>query len=369
MVLPPRDRPPLALPRPAPERPALPLTCLRALLAAIAVLVAVAAPTLEAQDDRFRTAIELINVTATVSDRDGHFVPNLRKEDFSVYENDRPQEIAFFSSERMPVSLGIVLDASGSMTPEKMTAARSAIERFIFELLDPEDELFFVEFANAPRLAQAWTTDRKAISRAVANVVPAGGTAIYDAVAAALPVAASGRHRKKALLLISDGNDTNSRRSMEDVQRLIRESEVLVYALGVDGPDRNAPRVLRPRTPFPPPRFQIRMPFPGRGGGGRLPPRVPPPIGGGGGWQVPPGDRVDADTLRSLTDDTGGRAEIVRGFTDLGPATAKLAEELRSQYFLGYASTEPKDGRWHAIRVEVRGRRTTVRARRGFIAS
>jgi VWFA-related protein len=336
---------------------------------AATLLLAAVAPRLEAQDDRFRTGIELINVTATVTDRDGHVVPSLRKDDFAVYENGKQQEIAFFSSERMPVSLGIVLDSSGSMTPEKMTAARSAIERFIFELLDPDDELFFVEFANAPRLAQPWTTDRKAISRAVAEVVPAGGTAIYDAIAAALPVASTGRHRKKALLLISDGNDTNSRRTMEDVQRLIRESDVLVYALGVDGSDRDAPRVLRPRTPFPPPRFQIRMPFPGPGGGGRLPPRVPPPIGGRGPWQGPPGERVDADTLRSLTDDTGGRAEIVRGFADLGPATAKLAEELRSQYFLGYASTEPKDGRWHAIRVEVRGRRATVRARRGFIAS
>ncbi len=331
-------------------------------------MLAVAAPRLEAQDDRFRTGIELVNVTATVSDRDGHFVPGLRKDDFTVYENGHAQEIAFFSNERMPVSLGILLDASGSMTPEKMKAARSAIDRFIFELLDPDDELFFVEFANSPRVAQPWTTDRRAISRAVADVVPIGGTAIYDAIAAALPVAATGRHRKKALLLISDGNDTNSRRSMEEAQRLIRESEVLVYALGVDGTERETPRILRPRTPFPPPRFQIRLPFPGPGGG-RLPPRVPPPIGGGGTWQVPPGDRVDADTLRSLTDDTGGRAEIVRGFDDLGPATAKLADELRSQYFLGYASTEPKDGRWHTIRVEVRGRRTTVRARRGFIAS
>jgi VWFA-related protein len=359
VVPPPRDRSPLA-----PSRGAV----RAALLAGLIAWVEIATPSLLAQDDHFRTGIELVHVTATVSDRDGHFVPSLRKENFAVFENGRPQEIAFFSNERMPVSLGIVLDASGSMTPEKMTAARSAIDRFIFELLDPDDELFFVEFANSPKVAQPWTTDREAISRAVADVVPIGGTALYDAIAAALPVAATGRHRKKALLLISDGNDTNSRRSIEDVQRLIRDSEVLVYALGVDGTERDAPRILRPRAPFPPPRFQIRLPFPGQGGG-RMPPRVPPPIGGRGPWQGPPGDRVDADTLRSLTDETGGRAEIVRGFSDLAPATAKLADELRSQYFLGYASTEPKDGRWHAIRVEVRGRRATVRARRGFIAS
>ncbi len=336
---------------------------------AAGLLAALAGAAVRAQTDTFRGGIALVNVTATVTDGDGRFVPGLRKEDFAVYEGGRPQEITLFSSERVPVSLGIVLDASGSMTADKMDAARSAIDRFVVELLDPRDELFFEEFADSPRVTQGWTTDRRAVSRAVASVVPIGGTAMYDAIAAAVPMAATGSHRKKAVLLISDGNDTSSRHTERDVQRLIRESEVLVYALGIDGRPREAPRILRPRAPVPMPPFQIRIPFPGPAGRGRFPPRVPPPIVGGGTRPQRLGDRVNADALRAITDETGGRTEIVRGVGDLGDATARLADELRSQYYLGYASTEPRDGRWHDIRVEVRNRRLTIRARRGYVAS
>jgi VWFA-related protein len=179
---------------------------------------------------RFRSGVELINVTATVAD-DGRFVPGLRKDDFTVFENGKRQDVSHFSNERVPVSLGILLDTSGSMTPDKMSAARSAIDRFIYDLLDPEDELFFGEFATNARITQDWTTDRRAISRAAGRVGAVGGTAMYDAIAEALPVAAVGKNRKKAILVISDGNDTNSSVSVGQLRLLIRESEVLVYAL------------------------------------------------------------------------------------------------------------------------------------------
>ena len=97
-----------------------------------------------------------------------------------------------------------------------------------------------------------------------------------------------------------------------------------------------------------------------------------PPIGGGGGattWPSAPGDRVNADALRQITDDTGGRTEIVRGSEGLGSATARIADELSKQYYLGYSSNTERDGQWHAIRVAVRDKRLTVRARRGYIAS
>ena len=176
--------------------------------------------------------VELINVTATVTDDDGRFVSGLRKEDFTVFEDDVRQDVTYFSNDRVPVSLGILLDASGSMTRDKMSAARSAIDRFIYDLLGSDDELFFLEFANRPDLVQEWTTDRRAISRAVVRVNPSGGTAMYDAIARALPLAGIGRHPKKALLVISDGNDTNSRLSVGELRPRIRESEVLVYARG-----------------------------------------------------------------------------------------------------------------------------------------
>ena len=149
------------------------------------------------EEAQFRSGVDLIHVAATVTDDQGHFVRELRESDFTIYEDGVRQDIAYFSSERVSVSLGLLLDASGSMTREKMAAAVSAINRFVFDLLDPSDELFFSEFANTPVLTQEWTTDRAAIGRAVRHVSPGGGTALYDAIADALPVAETGRHRKR----------------------------------------------------------------------------------------------------------------------------------------------------------------------------
>jgi Ca-activated chloride channel homolog len=336
------------------QRPSLLLT----LAAVVTAVVSTAAQSSDAF--RFRSGVELVNVTATVTDDNGRFVSGLRKEDFTLFEDGTRQEVTHFSNERVPVSLGILLDASGSMTPDKMSAARAAIDRFIFDLLGEQDELFFVEFANTPRMTQQWTTDRRAISRALARVNPNGGTAIYDAVAEALPFAEAGQNRKKALLVISDGNDTNSHVAVGELRQLIRESEVLVYALGVDGTSRNnGGTVVRPPVQLPIP---IPFPFPGR-----RPQITRPQIVWSGSSGS--GERVNADALRQITDDTGGRTEIVRGFDGLEAATARIADELSKQYYLGYTSTNDKDGRWHAIRLDVRDRRLTVRARRGYVAS
>jgi Ca-activated chloride channel homolog len=338
------------------------MTCIPRSLLAVA-LASGAAATLAAQNQEgftFRSGVELINVTTTVTDDAGRFVSGLRKEDFTVYEDGTRQDVTQFSNERVPVSLGIVLDSSGSMTPDKMSSARSAIDRFVYDLLGKDDELFFMEFANRPDLVQDWTTDRRAISRAVSRVSPAGGTAMYDAIADAVPLANAGTHPKKALLVISDGNDTNSGISVGELRQLIRESEVLVYALGVDGTAttfRNGPTIQLP--------MPIPLPIPGR----RRPGGFPPIIGGGGSSQRAAAERVNPDALRQITDDTGGRTEIVRGFADLDNATARIADELSKQYYLGYVSTGKKDGRWHAIKVEVKDRRLSVRARRGYVAS
>ena len=347
------------------------------------------------QEPPFRAGVEVVNVTATVTDDLGRFVPSLTQDDFTVFEDGRPQEIVYFARERVPVSLGILLDVSGSMTPDKMASARDAINRFVFNLLGPEDELFFMAFASRAELMQPWTTDKRAIIQAVRSVTASGGTALYDAVDEALPLAQQGHHRKKALLVISDGNDTNSEVSLSRLREHVRESEVLVYALGVDGaettdtfpgptsaPPRGGPR--GPSSPFP-------IPFPGGRGGGRFPLTLPQIIGGGGRFPgtggdprrfpVPPptiarrpfpnatGNRVNADALREITDDTGGRTEIVRGFGDLDSATARIADELSRQYALSYASTGKRDGKWHAIRVSVKNKDFSVRARRGYVAS
>jgi len=236
----------------------------------------------------------------------------------------------------------MLLDVSSSMTEAQLTTARLAIHHFVFDLLDQQDELLLMEFAGRGRILQQWTRDRESFGRALrqaneepldpiaalqsGGTFPAGnyGTAVYDAVATSLRLAARGANRKKAVLVITDGIDTSSRRTIKQVQDAIRASEVLVYALGVAGSTST---------------FGF---FNGA---------------------------VDTSGLRKLTDDTGGRTEVVKGFKDLDKATARLADEFNQQYVIGYAAPS-HDGRWHSIKVEVRKKRgAKVRARTGYVSS
>ena len=318
---------------------------------------------------RFRSGVELINVTATVSDTTGRFVAGLRQEDFLIYEDDQLQAVTHFSAERVPVSLGIALDTSQSMSGEKIREARSAIDGLLEALGDPQDEFFLYRFSTRPMLVQEWTAERSAISRALTNVSPLGQTALYDAITDAIPLAQQGRNQKKALVVISDGNDTSSRHTLDDARQRIHESETLVYAIGVDcdtptlGRSPLQQRRGRGRMPIP-------FPFPPGGGRGRpsWPPTGPQGPSGRPNFQRCP-DPVDSVALRDLTDDSGGRTEIIRDPRDLNPATTRVADELSKQYYLGYPASGKKDGRWHAIRVEVRNHAYRVRARRGYMAT
>jgi len=319
---------------------------------------------------RFKSGVELINVTATVTDASGRFVPNLRQEDFVVYEDEERQNVTHFSADRVPVSLGILLDTSQSMQGEKFDAARTALDRFLADLSSQDDEFFLMQFSSTPNLLQGWTDDRRLLSRALVGVAPRGGTAMYDAIADSLPLMKRARNRKQALVIVSDGNDMTSDTPLTSVHQIIRQSEALVYAVGVDCTTAGTYRRQdfqdlqwgqpRPR-PFPMP----------PGGGGRRPWPQPPP-------QSPYrtfnrcSDPVDVRALRDLTDDSGGRTEIIRDPKDLNPATAAIADELSRQYYLGYPSLGKKDGRWHTIRVELRDGAShgyRVRARRGYVAS
>jgi VWFA-related protein len=340
---------------------------------ALASLAAQSGQTPEQGNDpqgfRFRTGVELVNVTATVTDASGRFVSGLTKDDFRVYDDDEPQSISHFSSERVPVSLGIVLDTSASMDGEKMSSARDALDRFLFQLLDPDDEVFLYRFDNEPELVEGWTKDKRRINQSLGRIQPRGGTALYDTVAEAVQLAQRGHNRKKAVVIISDGNDTNSHIDVLSLKRLIRETEVLVYAVGIDGPGlptyASYGGMQRPRQP---PRVPVPFPFPFPGG--RRPVPQPPsgPPGGNPRWpRNSADDRVNVAALRDITDDSGGRTEIIRQPRDLDPATAGIADELSKQYYMGYAAGAA-DGKWHTIRVEVRQPSYHVRARRGYIA-
>ena len=353
-----------------------------------AIFIRAGDPTLAQQQDssrdqfRFRTGVDLINVTATVTDANGRFVSGLTKDDFRIYQDDRQQVITHFSSERVPVSLGILLDTSGSMSGEKMSAAKAALNRFLLDLLHEEDEVFLYKFDRTPQLVHEWTTERHRVSRALDRLQAAGGTALYDALAEAVPLALAGRHRKKALVVISDGNDTTSRIAIEELKAQIRETEILVYAIGIDSQAETEESIRWPWSRIREVSFQGRgrpipfpFPIPGR-------PRPTPPAPGTPGNPPilrprSPGsrsttgndDRVNVAALREITDASGGRTEVVRSARDLNPATASIADELSRQYYIGYAFQGEKDGRWHTIRVEVRDGRHHVRARRGFVAT
>lgn len=262
----------------------------------------------------YRSGVDLVYVTATVVDRDGRFVGGLTADDFVVSEEGRPQKIVSFSAVRVPVSLGIALDVSGSMTPPQTQTARAAIRRLVNDLLGPDDELFFAVFERKTLLLQEWTPDRQVFGRALDGAKVGGTTALYDAVQKLLPVVESGRHDKKALLVVSDGDDRASQISQRDLQRSVRASDVLVYALGVDG-----------------------------------------------------GEGLNTRSLRRFTDDTGGRTEVVNGFKNLDAATMRLADELNRQYQLAYLMPGTRDGRWHPIKVEVRRKSVVVRARSGYV--
>lgn len=343
----------------------------------IAVLSLVAVATLDGQQPsgqnpdafRFKSGVELVNVTATVADSNGRFVPGLTRDDFIVYEDDVRQTVSQFSADRVPVSLGIALDTSGSMAGEKIDAARAALDRFLSALLDEHDEVFVYRFSDTPVLLHGWTSDKASMARVLDRVIPEGGTALYDAVSDAVPMAARGKNQKKAVVIISDGNDTSSHIGMRELKQQIRQSEVLVYAVGIDSDTddtvRRPPTQGIPRRPQP-----VPFPFPpGRRPGGRFPIR-PQIFGGNGGQRSWPSDeRVNVVALRDMTDDSGGRTEIVRYARDIDPATASIADELSKQYYLGYSPTAPKDGRWHTIRVELKSTSYRVRARRGYVAN
>ena len=321
----------------------------------------------------FRSNTDLINVTVTVTDENGRFVSGLTRDDFVVYEDGKPQAVQQFDSDRVPVSLGIALDTSGSMAGDKIQAAQAALNRFLFDLLGKQDQVFLYRFDSRPELIQGWTSDRGAVSRALGTISPRGGTALYDTVSEAIPLSQKGAERKKALVIISDGEDTSSKLSVRDAQQLIRESEALVYAIAIDSTVAATHAFsnarIAPPAQAPPASKPVPSPFPGR----KPAPAAPPPASTpqpAPAWSNTSRTATSAGitALRLLTDDSGGRTEVIQSHHDLDPATAGIADELSRQYFLGYVSAAPKDGRWHTIDVQVRKGHYRVRARKGYVA-
>jgi Ca-activated chloride channel homolog len=270
----------------------------------------------------FRSSVDLTSINVTVRDKDGQLVTGLPREAFQVSEDAERQEVTQFTSERVPISLGVLLDTSDSMFGKRIEDARLAVHQLLFDLLAPDDEFFIMAFNHQPRILTPWTHDAAVVDRALEKLQPSGATAIYDAVVNALPKIGRRDRQRAALLVLSDGADTASDATLRDVTTAMRRSDAFVYAIAIDSPD-------------------------------------PQPIN----------TRVNAAALAELTGDSGGRTVIVRSSADLVAATADIARELNSQDLLGYVSTHAADGKYHSIRVRIPNTEYKVRTRTGYVAT
>ena len=287
---------------------------------ALALALSVAAIAARPAAQVFRSNILTVPVTATVVDNAGRLITGLTQSDFEVFEDGEPQDVTTFTNERVAVSLGVLLDVSDSMRGQPISDAGSAVEHFVGDLLRTEDEAFIGLFNHRPRLASAWTRPPSTLKNVLGEVKPTGGTAIYDAVAQSAPMFDRRTRPRAALVVISDGADTASDRSLRQARDAVVKRDAFVYAIAIDAPGAAA------------------------------------------------STRVNPAALRDLTTPTGGYTEVVHQAADLGPATQRIADELNSQYTIGYAPSRPLDGTWRAIRVRVKGRGYIVRARQGYVA-
>ena len=211
----------------------------------------------------FKSGIDVTGVTVTVRDADGKLVTGLTRDDFEVFEDGDPQPITQFTRERVPVSVGVLLDMSDSMFGRPIEDAREAVNGFLFEQLDAQDEFFILAFNHRPHVMTTWTHTADVVRQALDSLKPTGGTAVYDATLEALPLIARRNRERGALLIVSDGADTASTAGLKEVRFGMRRSQAFVYAIAIDRADEgHQPE----RQPFHAPRDHRRERRPHRGG-------------------------------------------------------------------------------------------------------
>lgn len=303
---------------------------------AVLFLVVIGA-TLAAQQPSpvFRAETEAVLVTATVVDRDGRPVTDLRREELRLFEDGAQQEIAQFHTDaETALSAILVVDTSGSMV-DKLDGVEDALQHLL-DSARPDDELTMLSVSSFVEVVATPDEGRDRLRRQIGRLYASGGTAPYDAILEGLEYARRGRHRKRVLIAITDGNDTASARGESDVVDAVRRSEVLVYALGIGHGERGS---------FGHDLFGGRFGHP---------------------------DEVDIRTLRRLAEPTGGRAYELEdahraGVDQIDDAVTEIARELRVQYTIGYYPTNTrKDGKFRRITIETVPRGLMVRARSGY---
>jgi VWFA-related protein len=273
--------------------------------------------------------VDQVVVHTTVLDKSGHFVSGLKKEDFRIYEDGIGQTVNLFSQEDVPVSLGIVLDTSGSMRNKIDNVNRAALA--FIKASNPQDEVFLIGFNDQVELLEDYTSDLEEISDALDNIIVSGGTALYDAVHLAVEKAQKGIKPKKAIVLITDGEDRDSYYKLEEMVAKVQESDVQVYSVG------------------------FLSPVPEKGLFGRWSKSVP---------------EKAHDALQLISEDTGAKAFFPQKVAEIGQIVSEVAYELRNQYSIGYISTNTsRDGSYRRIKVELDPSKAAgrlVRYRRGY---
>jgi len=281
-------------------------------------------------DNTVKVRVELVNVLATVTDRKNHLVLNLNKDDLQVLENNQPQQIRFFSRETdLPLRVGLLIDCSNSIR-ERLRFEQEAAVEFLGEALRPgKDQAFVVGFDVEPQLLQDYTDDTDKLSSAIRGIQAGGGTGLYDAIYFAckqkmLIFPPPEPYLRRVMIIISDGQDNESEHTREEALSMAQRAEVTIFAISTSQGGSSA----------------------GTGPNSR-------------------GDKV----LTRLAQETGGRAFFPFEASDLSANFQEIARELRSQYSLGYVSTNPShDGTFRAIRIESRDKNLRVRTKAGYFA-
>jgi Ca-activated chloride channel homolog len=253
--------------------------------------------------------VDLALVNVTVTDPYSRIVTGLEADNFRVFEDNIEQEVVNFSSEDVPISIGVILDLSGSMA-NKLGKAKEAALQF-FKTANPEDEFFLVGFNERAQVLSPFTSNVEDLEGRMLTASAKGKTALLDAIYLGLTKMRDAQNGKRALLIISDGGDNNSRYNEKDIKQLVREADTQLYSIGIF-----EPIAYRSRTPE-----ELNGP----------------------------------SLLNEMTELTGGRAFTIENLNDLPDIAAKIGMELRNQYILGYRpSNKAHDARWRKIKLKLR---------------
>jgi Ca-activated chloride channel homolog len=280
-------------------------------------------------EDRIKIDTDLVNLDVTVIDQNNNPIANLKKEDFSVYEDKVKQTIESVSREEAPVSFGMVIDTSGSMRSKLQSVSDAAV--LLIKQMRQDDEAFVASFKAEAELAQEFTADRRELEDAIGDLYTSGGTALLDAIIATADYAQdNGKRRRKALVVISDGYEKNSSSKEKEVLEVIKEDEVQVYLVGfIDDEEEKS--------------FFGKSPA-----------------------------KNAKELLSRIADDSGGRAYFPKDISEIPAIAAQISKDLRTQYVVSYyPANDKRDGAFRTVQVSVNqvgGRKLIARARRGYHA-